>query len=533
MKAHDQGVFAHDGSLEGDYEVLPYPSMPFAYTQPAHLAALAALFGVETAAAERARVLELGCASGGNLVPLAARFPHARFLGVDLSRRHIDDGRRRIAALGISNVEIRQADLTELTWSGEQFDYVICHGVFSWVRKPAQDAIFRICRDTLAPDGVAAISYNVLPGWHLRQIVRDICLYHVSTEGTPQARVAAARRALDLIAQSASDSEPYGLLLRNEAKRIAGLPASYILGEFLAPNNAPCYFHEFVAWAEQWGLSYLCEGALGASISETLFPQTESRLRAVAGTNWLALEQCKDFFSGRPFRRSILTRTGHAPGAATKPTSDRLRTLHVTSRLQTDPAQTTVQASVYKDARGRAVTAKDPAVRNALANLAKAYPASVPVLELLEASAAGSEGLNDAKFGARVCNALFTLIAAGQAGVSAVPQKTGLAMAERPCVWSVARIEAASGQRWVTNLHHDPIALHPVAASLLPHVDGTNDRRKLQSVLANAIQSGAISVPALQDGGLESAGLEALTARQVDQTLNYLAMNALLASSVE
>jgi hypothetical protein len=96
MKAHDQGVSAHEGSLEGDYEVLPYPSMPFAYTQPAHLAALATLFGVSTAAATQARVLELGCASGGNLIPLAARFPHARFFGVDLSRRpHRPIGRRQ------------------------------------------------------------------------------------------------------------------------------------------------------------------------------------------------------------------------------------------------------------------------------------------------------------------------------------------------------------------------------------------------------------------------------------------------------
>src|SRR5215831_1986601 len=100
------------GELPGDeYDQLPYPSMPFAYTQPARLAALTALFGVEAPAADTAHVLELGCASGGNIIPLAARFPNASFLGIDLSQRQIDDGRRRIAALGLSNVEIRQGDL--------------------------------------------------------------------------------------------------------------------------------------------------------------------------------------------------------------------------------------------------------------------------------------------------------------------------------------------------------------------------------------------------------------------------------------
>src|SRR5258705_7596626 len=156
----------------GDYNLLPYLSLPIAYTQPAHLAALAALFALDAPAAERARVLELGCASGGNIIPLAARFPHARFLGIDLAQRHIGEGRQRAAALGLANVELRQGDLTQASFAGERFDYVICHGVFSWVPQAAQDAILRICRDTLADNRVAALSYNVFPGLHFRKILR-------------------------------------------------------------------------------------------------------------------------------------------------------------------------------------------------------------------------------------------------------------------------------------------------------------------------------------------------------------------------
>ena len=92
-------IAAH--SVPTDYDLLPYPSMPIAYTQPAHLAALGTLFGLAPPAAEHARVLELGCAAGGNIIPLAARFPEASFLGIDLSQRHIADGQDRIAALGL------------------------------------------------------------------------------------------------------------------------------------------------------------------------------------------------------------------------------------------------------------------------------------------------------------------------------------------------------------------------------------------------------------------------------------------------
>src|ERR1700754_323283 len=74
-----------DGSTadSAGYDALPYPAMPITYTQPSHLAALAMLFGLSPANAEHARVLELGCASGGNIIPLASRFPNAHFVGID------------------------------------------------------------------------------------------------------------------------------------------------------------------------------------------------------------------------------------------------------------------------------------------------------------------------------------------------------------------------------------------------------------------------------------------------------------------
>jgi len=157
---------------------------------------------------------------------------------MDLSERHISQGRQRIAALGIENIELRQGDLAAAKFHRQKFDYVICHGVFSWVPKSVQDAIFRTCDEVLTENGMATISYNVLPGWHLRNIVRDICIYHVGRAGPPRERVAKARGVLESIAQSTNQTEPYGVLLRSEAKRIARRPSAYILGEFLVARGA-------------------------------------------------------------------------------------------------------------------------------------------------------------------------------------------------------------------------------------------------------------------------------------------------------
>src|SRR5262245_57173699 len=158
MAQNPQGDPAHLAARTGgDFDQLPYPSMPFAYTQPAQLAALATLYGLQPPQADSARVLELGCASGGNIIPLAARFPKAHFVGLDLSALHIREGSRRIGALGLKNIDLRQADLAETQFAPDSFDYVICHGVFSWVPEAVQESILAICRTALTNDGLAVI----------------------------------------------------------------------------------------------------------------------------------------------------------------------------------------------------------------------------------------------------------------------------------------------------------------------------------------------------------------------------------------
>src|SRR6056297_2396907 len=104
-----------------DYDALPYRSLPFADSRPDHLGAVGALFGLVPAPSENARVLELGCASGGNLIPLAAAAPEGRFVGIDLTDRHVRDGQDAVARLGLQNVEIRQGDIATVDFGDAAF----------------------------------------------------------------------------------------------------------------------------------------------------------------------------------------------------------------------------------------------------------------------------------------------------------------------------------------------------------------------------------------------------------------------------
>src|SRR5688572_22135916 len=72
------------GQSSTSYDEVPYINRSFPQTHPDRLATLATLFGVATADIDRARVLELGSASGDNLIPMALALPGSQFLGIDL-----------------------------------------------------------------------------------------------------------------------------------------------------------------------------------------------------------------------------------------------------------------------------------------------------------------------------------------------------------------------------------------------------------------------------------------------------------------
>ena len=149
------------------YDEVPYKSFPFPQSHPDRLATVATLFGMTPPPVEHCRVLELGCSSGGNLIPLAEQLPESRLVGIDASQRQIADGQETVRALGLTNIDLQQRDIASVRPEFGEFDYIIAHGVFSWVPNAVQDCILEICARNLAPQGIAYVSYNTYPGWHM------------------------------------------------------------------------------------------------------------------------------------------------------------------------------------------------------------------------------------------------------------------------------------------------------------------------------------------------------------------------------
>src|SRR5262245_60447416 len=241
------------------YDAVPYASKAFAQTHPDRLATLATLFGLSPAPAGRCRVLEVGCGDGGNLLPLAFALPGSTFVGVDLAGRAIAQAADEARALGLANVELHCADLMEWTPPAGPFDHVIAHGFFSWVPEVVRLRLLELCRERLAPHGVAFVSYNALPGCHVRAMLREMMLHHVRHVSEPALKISQAKALLRLLVAGQAGEE-YAALLRKEAQRLLDGKSDHALfHDDLGEINRPFYFHEFAALAARHGLQYLAE----------------------------------------------------------------------------------------------------------------------------------------------------------------------------------------------------------------------------------------------------------------------------------
>ena len=168
------------------YDEVPYADRVQPATHPDRLAVVATLYGMDPAPPDRCRVLELGCAGGANLIALAETLPGSDFVGIDLSPRQIASGRQKVQALGLTNVELRAMSLVDIGEAFGRFDYILCHGVYSWVPAEVRDAILAISSANLMPQGVAYVSYNCYPGWHARAAAREMMCYRAGRFEDPR-----------------------------------------------------------------------------------------------------------------------------------------------------------------------------------------------------------------------------------------------------------------------------------------------------------------------------------------------------------
>ena len=479
------------------YDEVPYQSHPFPQSQPDRLAVVARLFGLEPALPSRAKVLELGCAAGGNLIPLAARYPQGTFLGIDYSAVQVNAAQQQIAALGLSNIRIEQRDITDFSID-ETFDYVICHGVYSWVPEATRAAILRACREALTDRGIAYVSYNTYPGWRLREVVREAMLFHAGAQGDAQQRLAQGRAFLQFMQQASDPASIFGQLLKIEPDMIANYRDDYVLHDHLEQDNAPCYFKDFMAHADNHGLAYLGEANFVEMLPQHLGAEVQRTLEQISAGNIIQTEQYMDFIRNRYFRQTLLVKRERIGDIQRNIRAEQLATFHLSANIKTqrDVNLTASTVATFESAQGRTMDVTEPIIKAALITLGLAYPRSVTFDDLFRAASelAQTRGAQQDT----LLNALLALAVNGLLDLHAEPVLFAGMRELRPQAFPVARHQASTGSTIVTNSRHEQVTLNVFQVALLGLLDGKHNWAALAAALTAKCLAGEINLH--QDG---------------------------------
>jgi methyltransferase-like protein/2-polyprenyl-3-methyl-5-hydroxy-6-metoxy-1,4-benzoquinol methylase len=467
------------------YDAIPYESHPHELSHPSCLASVATLFGMQPPALENARILELGCASGGNLLPIAQTLPSCNFFGIDSSRRQIADGQALVSGSGLSNVELRQASILDVDESYGHFDYIICHGVYSWVDGPTQQRILQLCSERLTPSGVAYISYNTYPGWRMLEMLRDMMLFHARRFEDPRRQIAQARALLEVLSKTVPQTDdPYGMLIRRECEQLRQRSDSYIYHEHLEESNSPVYFHEFVDRATAVGLQFLGEADLRSMLSDQLPEEAQAALREVA-TNLVYAEQYMDFFRNRTFRRTLLCRAGIP--LTRKLSAQQITPFHFACALRPHTKFSTIkdnEAMHFEGPGWPSVTVSAPVAKATLLCLRESWPEHVSFAELEQRVRARLEMQTATKeWSIAYADMLWNWFRKRVVSMTIAAPRCVARPGKYPLGSAFARLQARSGSPLLTNLLHRPVRLHPIDATILTWLDGSRDREQLLALL--------------------------------------------------
>lgn len=518
------------------YDETPYPSGPYRQTHPDRLYALARFFGMSPQDVRRCRVLELGAADGSNLIPMAIAFPESRFVGIELSRTHVESGLETIDRLGLSNIELRHLDILSVDEDFGPFDYVIVHGVYSWVPPPVQTKILNICSERLTEQGVAYVSYNANPGWRMRGLLRDMMLYHTRKFDDPRLRVEQARALVAWLAETVdSEGDPYGMLLKRELEQMHTWHDAYFRHDSLAEINEPLYFNEFIERAEAHGLQYLAEAELTPMLASNYSAPVDAALNRM-GRDIIELEQYMDFLRNRMFRQTLLCHRATKLNRALGPWS--VDGFHIAAALRVatvDPDYASEVEVTFRGARELSITTGNSLVKAAMTCLGEAWPEAIPFRELLDRSYRFLADRGVITVPSEPTEADHTVLGGAvltsyTKGLCELHGHAGTFVAspgQRPCACPLARLQALRGEP-ATNRRHERVFLDAFAQRLLQLLDGRSDRADLLERLNAEVLDGTLVLDAAASPVESRAQVHAVLEAELERVLRSLGHKALL-----
>lgn len=512
-----------DTAERDHYRRLPYQGRAHFPSHVDVLATVPTLFGLSTPPPTRCRVLEIGCGDGTNLISMAHQLPESEFVGFDLVDTHIESGQQMLADLRLDNVTLYQQDLRDITVDLGDFDYIIAHGVFSWIPEDARQALLNLLRGHLRPEGIGYISYNCYPGWHFDEHLRGMMRYH--TQGLPSAKeeVEQARAILQFVQSATLDQSTIRYhYLAEMNEKMSSFSDDYIYHEYLEPTNHPVYFTEFMRIAQKAGLQYVGETSFPSMLA-LQYPESVQKTLHELGRNLIEYEQYRDFVCNRRFRNTLLTHK--------EVKLNRSVTLQPITRFQIGfqlqpmiedptPGESTPLHFGTENSPESSVTVSYPHHKSALRLLASRWPSAVPFEEIATYVQAKTGLKGDAALYTSLADMFMRLYSRGLCDFHTFQAPMTNIVESHPMVSKLVRYQAFH-HRILSTQRNEMFAINPVEREIVTRLNGKRDRNALIEEVAAVITTE--NAPELGD-----MTREAVAAQLIDKLLVRLAWKGLL-----
>ena len=483
---------------ETHYDEVPYIALPFSYTRPERLSAIGSFFGMKPPKMDSARILNLGCSSGGDMLVFAESYPDSRSVGVDLSKVQVDEGLQVIEKLGIKNIELRCTSIMDVDKSFGKFDYIICHGVFSWVPEDVRAKILEICKNNLNPQGIAFISYNTLPGWNMVRTVKEMMQFHASLFSSTSEQITQSKLFLDFVAEGLEGSKaPYEQILKGELEHIKSQQDSYVLHEYLRGENVQFYFRDFMQLASACELQYLGDSSLHSMYVGNLPAKAQDALSKVGDI--VRTEQYMDFINNRRFRCTLLCHDNvHINRAVNMSTTDTefYFAMHLSANKPISEVNldNNAESITFEDGKGRSLSAGSAISKAVLYSFVESQGMHMNVNDIAKYVLAKLPTVSREAIMQEVLSTLPHLVLSGMCDVLDAKPKYLTRMPTKPKVSNFVKYQADIGSVWAANQMNETFQISLFDRFLLKYLDGKNSISAIVDKLVTHVLSGELVV---------------------------------------
>ncbi|MEP6985795.1 MAG: class I SAM-dependent methyltransferase [Chloroflexota bacterium] len=518
------------------YDQVPYPDLSYVQTHPDRLATLGTLLGMKPVPIDHCHVLEIGTASGANLLAMAMVLPLSTFVGMDISEVQIKKALDAVEAIGLTNISFHQMDILDITPEFGQFDYIIIHGIFSWVPPLVQEKLLDICQHNLTPQGIAYISYNTYPGWHTMDIIRNMMIYRTRDAVTPAEKSAQAREWIIFMGDALKDKpdSAYAAVFQNylnfRKNQTEEFDHAVLLHDELEALNQPFYFYQFIEQAEQHSLQYLVESDFPTVMPNGLSSEVLNYLGQIAHST-VELEQYFDFLRNQSFRRTLLC---HADINVDRRLSIQpVREFYVSSTahtLKVSPERAEMGIETFEGIDGSLFSTNHPLTKAAFHYLLDSKPERIHFDVLLQQAASSlnmTQVTSDdtAALAGNLLQAFAYSLNLIEFHTFAPPMTT--VVSERPLATAYSRYQARQ-QPNNTTLIHTRVQLDNFSRLILSQLDGENDFAMLLNFLVELVETKIVALPNVEQMSPEE--LRKMVTTQLELTLEGFAKSGLLVS---